>query len=165
MLACVRGRTHKFRTSSMASPPVWSREPDSTNCRAAENSPFRPHSPATISMTSLERAHLIDDFCMSVLRECQPEDYGSPVAFKPPQDLLFQPEPPRKGRKRAVSFGVGAICPKCGDVMDRKEHPPAWVPKRDQPYYFEYWDICHHCSHFQLYETAKRFLPSLAMCD
>lgn len=62
------------------------------------------------------------------------------------------------GRQRAVASGKGAPCPRCGSLMTRRQHPEMWKPKANQPYYFEYWDVCQPCRHIQHYESAKRWL-------
>lgn len=62
------------------------------------------------------------------------------------------------GRQRAVVAGTGGPCPHCGKVMARRQHPDTWKPKSNQPYYFEYWDVCQPCRHIQHYEAAKRWL-------
>lgn len=49
-------------------------------------------------------------------------------------------------------------CPKCHQPMLRHRHPESWKPRRGQPYYFDYWDICKQCRHIQHYEKAKVFL-------
>jgi len=49
----------------------------------------------------------------------------------------------------------GLTCPKCHRPMQRRCHKPDWKPKRNQPYYFSYWDVCGKCRHIQLYEATK----------
>lgn len=62
------------------------------------------------------------------------------------------------GSQRAVVAGKGAPCPSCNKLMARRQHPETWKPKANQPYYFEYWDVCQPCRHIQHYEAAKRWL-------
>lgn len=63
-----------------------------------------------------------------------------------------------QGRQKAVASGKGDPCPKCGKPMARRQHPETWKPKANQPYYFEFWDVCQPCRHIQHYESAKRWL-------
>ncbi len=62
--------------------------------------------------------------------------------------------------KRSVPDGIGNPCPKCSKPMERMKHGPTWKLKKDQPYYFRYWDRCRPCHHIQHYETAKVMLSS-----
>lgn len=62
------------------------------------------------------------------------------------------------GRQKAVVSGQGGKCPHCDNMMVRRQHPETWKPRANQPYYFEYWDVCQACRHIQHYEVAKRWL-------
>jgi hypothetical protein len=65
-------------------------------------------------------------------------------------------------RKKAIRAGAGGMCPKCKLVMQRFEHPEAWRPKANQPYFFKYWDICKGCRRIQMYEIAKVYCDEAA---
>lgn len=58
---------------------------------------------------------------------------------------------------KPVKIEGGQKCKKCRRTMQRKTHPGHWRPKKDQPYFFAYWDICK-CGMIQLYEDAKVIL-------
>lgn len=58
---------------------------------------------------------------------------------------------------KAQKIGVGNRCRRCGKTMIRCAHKKGWKPKKDQPYYFEYWDKCK-CGMLQHYEAAKVML-------
>lgn len=59
------------------------------------------------------------------------------------------------GKKaKAVKILGGLGCKKCGKTMQRFEHPNGWRPRKEQPYYFRYWDNCR-CGVIQHYESAK----------
>ncbi len=60
-------------------------------------------------------------------------------------------------KKKPEAAGYGEPCPKCKKRMIRFRHSSHWAPKTSQPYWFEYWDRCFPCRHFQMYERAKRF--------
>ncbi len=63
-----------------------------------------------------------------------------------------------KKKFKSVVTGKGNDCPKCLRQMDRYSHGKLWKPKKDQPYFFKYWDRCFRCRHLQHYEEAKEFL-------
>lgn len=56
---------------------------------------------------------------------------------------------------QTVKIGGGAICPKCGQLMQRFEHSPDWRPQPGRGY-FVFWDRCLPCKHFQNYGEAHR---------
>lgn len=58
---------------------------------------------------------------------------------------------------KSVFAGEGQRCPKGHGSMIRRRHRPTWTPKPNQPYWFEFWDMCRKCKHIQHYESAKRF--------
>lgn len=58
-------------------------------------------------------------------------------------------------RKGYEIIGTGEKCPKCGDVMQRREHKEIRQKQRNAPYYFKEWDYCWQCKHLQHYEWAK----------
>lgn len=68
-----------------------------------------------------------------------------------------------KRLKRSIKGGTGKPCPKCSKPMERTKHGPTWKPKKNQPYYFSYWDRCRKCRHIQLYEVAKVHLIDLVL--
>lgn len=57
-----------------------------------------------------------------------------------------------KLRSYAKVKGKGNDCPKCGEVMERRERKLA--PK-NKTYFFTEWDYCTNCSHVQHYEEFK----------
>lgn len=65
---------------------------------------------------------------------------------------------PNSARAKRVHDGVGADCPKCDHPMLRFRHPDGFVPKKAQPYYFAWWDVCRPCRHIQHYEEAKVYV-------
>lgn len=56
---------------------------------------------------------------------------------------------------KAKIVGNGGKCPKCRNPMLRCEHKENWAPRKNQPFYFRYWDKCKKCRHIQHYESAK----------
>jgi hypothetical protein len=59
---------------------------------------------------------------------------------------------------KPLKIGPGENCPKCKRRMQRRTHPDGWKPKKEQAYYFRWWDVCwnkKHGLHVQHYERAK----------
>lgn len=63
-----------------------------------------------------------------------------------------------KSNSKRVAISGGKNCPKCHRPMQRFEHPSTFKPKRGQPYFFVFWDVCRTCRHIQHYEEAKTFI-------
>ncbi len=57
-------------------------------------------------------------------------------------------------KNRAIVKGVGEICPKCGQSMERRMHPSIPIPSEGRDHYFSEWDYCS-CGHLQHYEKFK----------
>lgn len=72
------------------------------------------------------------------------------------QAYWFKKQAEAAGKRREIEGGIP--CPKCSEPMQRVEHNERWVPKKDQPFYFRYWDKCVPCRHIQHYESAKVML-------
>ena len=51
----------------------------------------------------------------------------------------------------------GQECRHCDGKVVRAKHKPGWVPKPDQPYYFEYWFKCPNCKALFMVEEARRY--------
>lgn len=54
---------------------------------------------------------------------------------------------------KAIVKGVGEVCYKCSDKMERRTHPNHWVSKK--MYFYTEWDFCPNCKHVQHYEKFK----------
>ncbi len=52
---------------------------------------------------------------------------------------------------KAIVVGIGNLCPKCGDPMERRKHKKR--PKSE--YFFTEWDYCKPCGHVQHYEKYR----------
>ncbi len=58
-------------------------------------------------------------------------------------------------RKRYDIIGTGEKCPKCSQLMQRREHKEIGERILNQPFYFREWDYCIDCNHIQHYEYLK----------
>lgn len=59
---------------------------------------------------------------------------------------------------KAITKGIGELCPKCNEPMERRKHPEGYFKKQytGQSYYFSEWDYCKGCVHIQHYEKFKK---------
>jgi len=49
------------------------------------------------------------------------------------------------------------ICPKCGGLMEVREHASLTEAKLKKLYYFVMWHYCKKCKHLQHYEKFKKY--------
>lgn len=65
----------------------------------------------------------------------------------------------KKGKiKQSVKvIGLGGICKKCKQVMQRRGHEFLTEKQQQSPYHFSEWDVCinYKCRHLQHYDEFK----------
>jgi len=55
--------------------------------------------------------------------------------------------------KEAIKIGMGEICKKCGELMERRKRIKP--PKNGKTYFYTEWDYCKPCGHMQHYQKYK----------